>query len=461
MPEDLTRARRPEPRAWTTQGRGVRPGAERNWATDEIAWGISRSPRPSVGSSPTSRARTSSSSAAARRTSRRGSRARGARPVGVDVTPAQLETARRMQAEARARVPARRGERRGRPAAGRVASTSRSRSTAPRSGATPTAGSPRRRGSCARRAAGLPRQLDALDPLLARRRAGRGPPAPAPAARTSGCGGSTWVGRAVDRLPPRLRRLDPASSAPRLRGRATRRAPRPRPRRRPLRLRHAEWARAWPSEEIWTGAKASRERAARAAAPPRLDLAPAPRDPRAARAPVRRRRARLRGARPAGRRPGRARRSARAGQGALRRGEAGDRPGARRRHDRRLDGRVFGKPAGAEEAEAMLEALGGRDARGRLGPLPASRPVGRSVEHGDDARDLPPADRRATSPRYVARGEWEGRAGAYAIQGLGAQLVERIEGDYLNVVGAPGRAARPPAGRALRGRVRLRLARPG
>ncbi len=48
-------------------------------------------------------------------------------------------------------------------------------------------------------------------------------------------------------------------------------------------------------------------------------------------------------------------------------------------------------------------------------------------------RPLTPRDLAA----YVAGGEWEGRAGGYAIQGRGAALVERIEGDYLNVVGLP------------------------
>ena len=38
---------------------------------------------------------------------------------------------------------------------------------------------------------------------------------------------------------------------------------------------------------------------------------------------------------------------------------------------------------------------------------------------------------------YLAVGEWRERAGAYAIQGFGARLVERIDGDYLNVVGLP------------------------
>jgi septum formation protein len=49
-------------------------------------------------------------------------------------------------------------------------------------------------------------------------------------------------------------------------------------------------------------------------------------------------------------------------------------------------------------------------------------------------RELTPRD----LAHYVTSREWEGRAGGYAIQGLGASLVERVEGDFLNVVGLPG-----------------------
>ena len=101
-----------------------------------------------------------------------------------------------------------------------------------------------------------------------------------------------------------------------------------------------------------------------------------------------------------------------------------------------LDGRVFGKPRDASEAEAMLEALGGRThevVSGLCLRTPAWEEVGREVTRVA-FRTLSSRDVQA----YLASGEWQGRAGAYAIQGYGASLVERIEGDYLNVVGLPG-----------------------
>jgi septum formation protein len=48
-------------------------------------------------------------------------------------------------------------------------------------------------------------------------------------------------------------------------------------------------------------------------------------------------------------------------------------------------------------------------------------------------RELSDADIEA----YVVSGEWEDRAGAYAVQGLGASLVDRVEGDLSNVIGLP------------------------
>jgi septum formation protein len=100
-----------------------------------------------------------------------------------------------------------------------------------------------------------------------------------------------------------------------------------------------------------------------------------------------------------------------------------------------LDGRIYGKPTGAAAAERMLDALGGRTHEVVSG-LCLLTPVWVEVGHEVTRvtfRKFTPADLAA----YVAGGEWEGRAGAYAIQGLGAALVERIEGDYLNVVGLP------------------------
>jgi nucleoside triphosphate pyrophosphatase len=100
-----------------------------------------------------------------------------------------------------------------------------------------------------------------------------------------------------------------------------------------------------------------------------------------------------------------------------------------------LNGRVFGKPANAADAEQMLEQLSGKTHIVVSG-LCLLTPGWEDVEHEATRvtfRELVPRELGT----YVATGEWEGRAGAYAIQGRGAALVRSIEGDYLNVVGLP------------------------
>jgi septum formation protein len=101
-----------------------------------------------------------------------------------------------------------------------------------------------------------------------------------------------------------------------------------------------------------------------------------------------------------------------------------------------LDGRVYGKAADAESAARMLHELSGRT---------HTVVSGLCLLGADDAlleHELTDVTFRLLTPElveaYLESGEWQGRAGAYAIQGLGGRLVERIEGDYLNVVGLPG-----------------------
>ena len=100
-----------------------------------------------------------------------------------------------------------------------------------------------------------------------------------------------------------------------------------------------------------------------------------------------------------------------------------------------LEGRIFGKPANAGDAEQMLEDLSGKT-HVVVSGLCLLTPSWEDVEHEATQvafRELTPRELGT----YVATGEWEGRAGAYAIQGRGASLVSSIEGDYLNVVGLP------------------------
>jgi septum formation protein len=114
---------------------------------------------------------------------------------------------------------------------------------------------------------------------------------------------------------------------------------------------------------------------------------------------------------------------------------AGDRPVLGIDSEVVLGGRIFGKPHDASDAEQMLETLSGRTHLVVSG-LCLISPGWEVVEHESTRVTF-----RALTPRdlatYVATSEWEGRAGAYAIQGRGAALVRRIEGDYLNVVGLP------------------------
>ena len=101
-----------------------------------------------------------------------------------------------------------------------------------------------------------------------------------------------------------------------------------------------------------------------------------------------------------------------------------------------LDGELLGKPADETEAEAMLESLAGRTHDVVSGLCL------RTQAWEELHEETTVVTFRALTPRdlahYVASREWEGRAGGYAIQGLGASLVERIDGDFLNVVGLPG-----------------------
>jgi septum formation protein len=116
-------------------------------------------------------------------------------------------------------------------------------------------------------------------------------------------------------------------------------------------------------------------------------------------------------------------------------GEAGDRPVLGVDTTVVCAGRVYGKAAGPEEAAEMLEALGGNTHEVVSG-LCLVTPRWEELRHEVTRVTFRPLTARDIAA-YVASGEWQDRAGAYAIQGLGASLVERIEGDYLNVVGLP------------------------
>lgn len=100
-----------------------------------------------------------------------------------------------------------------------------------------------------------------------------------------------------------------------------------------------------------------------------------------------------------------------------------------------LDGRVLGKAESSDEARAMLSSLSGREhevltafaLRGPGGEV--AEVVTTVVEMIDFSGEM--------LEQYVASGEWRGKAGAYAIQGIAAAMVAAVRGSVTNVIGLP------------------------
>jgi septum formation protein len=96
---------------------------------------------------------------------------------------------------------------------------------------------------------------------------------------------------------------------------------------------------------------------------------------------------------------------------------------------------ALGQPADRSHAGEILRTLAGREHEVLSG---VSLSDGRTAV--EETRVRFRVFDEALLEWYLDSGEWQGRAGGYAIQGRGAALVERIEGDYLNVVGLPAAA---------------------
>ena len=101
------------------------------------------------------------------------------------------------------------------------------------------------------------------------------------------------------------------------------------------------------------------------------------------------------------------------------------------------DGAILGKPADAEEAAAMLHSLSGRAHQVVSGYAVHDRASSRTVSGAVITTVWFKELTDSEIAGYIASGEPFDKAGAYAIQGLGAFMVPRIEGSYPNVVGLP------------------------
>lgn len=104
-----------------------------------------------------------------------------------------------------------------------------------------------------------------------------------------------------------------------------------------------------------------------------------------------------------------------------------------------LGGKIFEKPTSPAHAVEMLEQLQGNTHEVLTAVAVAEN--GRLEQALDVSRVTFRPNSRRTLEEYVATGEPLDKAGAYAIQGLGAPLIERVEGDFFGVMGLPLRLA--------------------
>lgn len=102
-----------------------------------------------------------------------------------------------------------------------------------------------------------------------------------------------------------------------------------------------------------------------------------------------------------------------------------------------IDGELLGKPADEAEARRMLARIAGREHTVLTAVALEEPGKGRRVSAVDSSRVRMAALTPGQIAWYVATGEPMDKAGSYAIQGIGALFVEKVFGNYTNVVGLP------------------------
>ncbi len=102
-----------------------------------------------------------------------------------------------------------------------------------------------------------------------------------------------------------------------------------------------------------------------------------------------------------------------------------------------LDGEIFGQPVDIYEARQMLERLSGRGHRVHTGVCVLQPTTGISITEVATSEVLFEVLSDELLDWYLGTGEWQGKAGSYAVQGLGRALVAKVTGSQSNVIGLP------------------------